>query len=238
MSMERRVRFELLYGKHAPAVKAYVLRRAAPAVADDLVAEVFVVCWRRFDEIPADPLPWLLGVARRVLSTYRRGERRGAALRQRLADDAGAPEVVGDGVPASTAAGGIRWQGAPGEGTLLSASSGEGGGALREALARLSESDRELLLLIAWEGLSPTQAAAAMGVSAATMRVRLHRARRRLARALLREDGERGEGSERGERGERGKASKTGETSERGKTSERGERGDPLPCTPLTMEAP
>jgi RNA polymerase sigma-70 factor (ECF subfamily) len=190
MSMERRVRFELLYGKHAPAVKAYVLRRAAPAVADDLVAEVFVVCWRRFDEIPADPLPWLLGVARRVLSTYRRSERRGAALRQRLTDNVGAPEVVGDGTPTSMSTGRVRSQGVPGEGGPLSVASGEGGGMLREALARLSESDRELLLLIAWEGLSPTQAAAAMGVSAATVRVRLHRARRRLARALEREGAE------------------------------------------------
>ena len=186
MSMERRVRFELLYDEHAPAVKAYVLRRATPAVADDLVAEVFVVCWRRFEEIPADPLPWLLGVARRVLSTYRRGERRGAALRQRLTDNAGAPEAIGGGAPTSMRTGRVRSQGAPGEGISPSASLDEGGGALREALARLSESDRELLLLIAWEGLSPAQAATAMGVSAATVRVRLHRARRRLARALVR----------------------------------------------------
>lgn len=188
--MDRRVRFELLYGRHAPTVKAYVLRRAAPAVADDLVAEVFVVCWRRFEEVPADPLPWLLGVARRVLSTYRRGEQRGAALRQRLAEHPGGPSSMTSGALAP-----------------LSASPGTGAG-LRGALARLSESDRELLMLIAWEGLSPAQAATAMGVSAATMRVRLHRARRRLARALAGEDGQRSDG------------------------------GEPLPCTPLTMEAP
>jgi RNA polymerase sigma-70 factor (ECF subfamily) len=235
MSMERRVRFEILYGKHAPAVKAYVLRRAAPAVADDLVAEVFMVCWRRFDEIPAHPLPWLLGVARRVLSTYRRGERRGAALRQRLADNADAPGVVGwgGGAPTSTTTGGgVRSQRSPGEGTPLPASSGEGGGALHEALAQLSESDRELLLLIAWEGLSPAQAAAAMDVSPATVRVRLHRARRRLARALPRERGERGEW---GAKGERGKTRASDETRAR---SEADEIGEPLPCTPLTMEAP
>jgi RNA polymerase sigma-70 factor (ECF subfamily) len=51
------LRFELLYAKYAPAVKAYALRRAEVAAADDVVAEVFVVCWRRFDEVPADPLP-------------------------------------------------------------------------------------------------------------------------------------------------------------------------------------
>ena len=66
-------------------------------------------------------------------------------------------------------------------------------------------------MLIAWEELSPTQAASALGVKAATVRVRLHRARRRLARALVRESGKR---------------------------SEAGEGSEPLPCTPLTMEAP
>ena len=87
--MERRLRFELLYAKHAPAVKAYVLRRADASTADDVVADVFVVCWRRFEEVPVDPLPWLLGVARRVLSTQRRGERRRGALHDRLAGQAG-----------------------------------------------------------------------------------------------------------------------------------------------------
>jgi RNA polymerase sigma-70 factor (ECF subfamily) len=188
MNMERRVRFELLYGEHAPAVKAYILRRAHPSVTDDLVAEVFMVCWRRLDELPAEPLPWLLGVARRVLSTQRRGERRRVALHRRLAESGAAVGAV--------------------EGAS---------GALRRALERLSETDREVLLLIAWEELSPAQAAAVLDVTAATVRVRLHRARRRLARALLREGGERGEEVEKGERGE---------------------GGEPLPCTPLTMEAP
>jgi RNA polymerase sigma-70 factor, ECF subfamily len=174
--MERRVRFELLYGAHAPAVKAYVLRRASPSVADDLVAEVFVVCWRRFEEVPAAPLPWLLGVARRVLSTQRRGERRGVALQQRLAQHAGAR--AGDNARSTL-------------GVSLSTMPVDASGtALRTALAQLSEPDRELLMLIAWEELSPTQAAAAMGVTAATVRVRLHRARRRLARALACEGGE------------------------------------------------
>jgi RNA polymerase sigma-70 factor (ECF subfamily) len=167
-SMERRVRFELLYGEHASAVKAYILRRAQPSVADDLVAEVFMVCWRRLDKLPAEPLPWLLGVARRVLSTQRRGERRGAALHRRLAES-GMPQQAGGALPPAV---------------------DSAGAALREVLEQLSESDREILLLIAWEGLSPTQAAAVLGIKAATLRVRLHRARRRLARALAREGGE------------------------------------------------
>lgn len=174
--VERRLRFELLYAKHAPTVKAYVLRRSGPSTADDIVAEVFVVCWRRFDEIPPDPLPWLLGVARRVLSTQRRGERRRMALRDRLAhtppgaiaDMTADPETtstdIGDGAPASVA-----------------------DAALAGALAQLSDADRELLLLIAWDGLTPGQAATVLGVKPATARVRLLRARRRLAVALARE---------------------------------------------------
>lgn len=170
------MRFELLYAKHAPAVKAYVLRRAESSTADDVVAEVFVVCWRRFEEVPPDPLPWLLGVARRVLSTQRRGERRRGALRDRLAETlTGAAEAtpeVGDEALAGAA-----------DGVVVNV----GDDALAGALARLSEADRELLTLIAWDGLSPAQAAAVLGVKPATARVRLLRARRRLTQALSRE---------------------------------------------------
>src|SRR5580704_17111219 len=159
--MEKRVRFELLYARHAPAVKAYVLRRSDASSADDVVAEVFVVCWRRFHELPPDALPWLLGVARRVLSTQRRSERRRAALEDRLAGTAV------EAVEGTTT----------GEDCVLAA-----------ALARLSDADRELLLLIAWDGLLPTQAAAVLGVKPATARVRLMRARRRLSHVLAREE--------------------------------------------------
>jgi RNA polymerase sigma factor (sigma-70 family) len=158
--MEKRVRFELMYARHAPAVKAYVLRRSDASSADDVVAEVFVVCWRRFHELPPDALPWLLGVARRVLSTQRRSERRRAALADRLAG--AAVETVEE---------------TAGEDRILAA-----------ALARLGEADRELLLLIAWDGLLPNQAAEVLGLKATTARVRLMRARRRLSQALAREE--------------------------------------------------
>jgi RNA polymerase sigma-70 factor, ECF subfamily len=159
-SVERRVRFELLYAEHAPTVKAYVLRRAGTRSADDVVAEVFVVCWRRLDELPAEPLPWLLGVARKVLSSWRRSEQRRARLSERLVETA-----------------------PPAEGPL-----GEvGDRLLARALAQISDSDRELLLLIAWDGLTPTQAAVTLEIRPATARVRLLRARRRLAVALERQ---------------------------------------------------
>jgi RNA polymerase sigma-70 factor, ECF subfamily len=198
--VEKRLRFELLYAKYAPAVKAYVLRRAAASMVDDVVAEVFVVCWRRFEDVPVDPLPWLLGVARRVLSTQRRGERRRGALHERLAGQAG--RGMGDaledfvavaptdfatwtsedtaGELASDSASASRY---PGEGALA----GVIDPGLAAALTRLSESDRELLLLIAWEGLSPVEAAVVLGIKPATARVRLLRARRRLTQALSRE---------------------------------------------------
>jgi RNA polymerase sigma-70 factor, ECF subfamily len=198
--MERRLRFELLYAKYAPAVKAYALRRAGASMADDVVAEVFVVCWRRFEEVPVDPLPWLLGVARRVLSTQRRSERRRGALHERLAgqpsgDEGDTPEDFVAATPTDFA----TWTSAGIAGDLASNSAsvsrypGEAALAgvtdpvLAAALARLNDADRELLLLIAWEALSPAEAAAVLGIKPATARVRLLRARRRLTQALSRE---------------------------------------------------
>ena len=201
--MERRLRFELLYAKHAPAVKAYVLRRGEASTADDVVAEVFVVCWRRFEEVPADPLPWLLGVARRVLSTQRRGERRRGALYERLAGQAGgnmgeAPEDFAavastDFAPWTSrdVVGDLADNSAPAGFTLGEAAlAGVTDPALAAALASLNDADRELLLLIAWDALSPAEAATVLGVKPATARVRLLRARRRLTQALSRERAE------------------------------------------------
>lgn len=157
--MESEARFELLYARHAPAVKGYLLRRCDPTNVDDALAEVFVVCWRRLHELPADPLPWLLGVARRVLSTHRRSERRRLALQSRLA------ETLVESIEVYSVEDRV----------------------LVDALARLSEADQELLLLIAWEGLSPSQVATVLGAKPATVRVRLLRARRRLSSAMARQ---------------------------------------------------
>ena len=138
-----------------------MLRRADSSCAEDAVAEVFIVCWRRLHEIPADPLPWLLGVARRVLSTQRRSERRRQALDVRLAEVADGPAQV--------------------EPSMAD-------GVLARALSSLSDADRELLLLIAWEELSPGQAATVLELKPQTARMRLMRARRRLSQALAREE--------------------------------------------------
>jgi RNA polymerase sigma factor (sigma-70 family) len=151
---ERATRFENLYRDTAANVYAYCLRRGAGEFADDIVDDVYLVAWRRLDELPGEPLPWLLGTARRVLANHRRSRQRQAALVDRL---------VSDAVPASSPADRppIVW-----------------------ALRTLAPADQELLLLVAWDGLSTRQAADVVGCSAVAARVRLYRARRRLATAL------------------------------------------------------
>jgi RNA polymerase sigma-70 factor, ECF subfamily len=153
--VEPRARFETLYREHAGAVRAYARRRIDAAAADDVVAEAFLVAWRRLDEVPGEPLPWLLGVARRVLANKRRGEARAAALKDRVAATDPPPVIV---EPPS--------------------------GRLGDALQALGERDREALLLVAWEGLTSGQAAEVLGLRPGTFAVRLHRARRRLERLL------------------------------------------------------
>lgn len=149
-------RFEELFRSHYPAVRGYALRRSSPDAAQDAVAETFLVAWRRLDDVPEDALPWLFGVARRVLANQRRSSGRGAALEQRLAGAAGGAQVdLEESVTESEV--------------------------VRSALALLSERDREALILVAWHGLSGKRAARAAGCSRAAFDVRLHRARRRLA---------------------------------------------------------
>jgi RNA polymerase sigma-70 factor (ECF subfamily) len=157
--MERRERFEALYRAHAGAVRGYALRRTGAAAADDVVAEVFLVAWRRLDDVPSDPLPWLLGAGRRVLANRRRGDDRQAALREKLiAETASRPPVEGP-----------SW---------------DHDDRVLRALAGLGPEDREALLLVAWEGLTPARAARVLEVRPGTFAMRLHRARRRLARVL------------------------------------------------------
>ena len=155
-----------LYERHAPAVHRYALRRSDPDTAEEVTAQVFLVAWRRREQLPAEPLPWLYGVARRVLADQRRGASRRLRLRDRL------------------------------EGETVGAATGDGAGVgadavlelpdrdLASALNELSPPDREALLLRYWEELEPAQIGRVMGCSRAAAVVRLHRARGRLRRAL------------------------------------------------------
>ena len=83
--VEPEARFEAIYRAYADAVHAYARRRTAVAAADDVVSETFLVVWRRLPDVPDAPLPWLLGIARRVLANRRRSESRNEALTHRLA---------------------------------------------------------------------------------------------------------------------------------------------------------
>ena len=157
--MNRRETFEELFNAHYWSVRAYVLRRGSAAAAEDVVAETFLVAWRRLDSVGDDPLPWLLGVARRVLANQQRADRRRGALTARL-----------QGVFATQSP---QWE-----------PPGQMSDELAVAMARLSPGEREALLLVAWEGLEPARAARAAGCSPAAFRARLHRARRHVAAAL------------------------------------------------------
>lgn len=78
-------RFEALYARHFGDVLAYTLRRAPRALAQDATAETFLVVWRRLDDVPDNPLPWLLAVARKSLANQRRSAHRQHVLIERLA---------------------------------------------------------------------------------------------------------------------------------------------------------
>jgi RNA polymerase sigma-70 factor, ECF subfamily len=155
----RRRRFEDLWRAHHDAVMAFVLRRTAREQAGDAVEETFLAAWRRLDEAPDEPRLWLYGIARGVLANERRAGRRRSALLRRLA---GLRAVV-DPDPADAAFGhGPAWN----------------------AFLRLAPVEREAIALVAWDGLEPREAAQVAGCSRTAFRVRLHRARRKLARDL------------------------------------------------------
>jgi RNA polymerase sigma-70 factor (ECF subfamily) len=148
-------RFRVLYDAAYPRVMAYALRRARTREdALDVVAETMLTAWRRLDDIPADErrLPWVFGVARRVLANHHRSADRRDRLTARLdpAREAADPEFE----------------------------------AVHEALAALSPAHREILTLSAWEDLDNDEIAVVLGISPGAVALRLHRARRRLAREL------------------------------------------------------
>lgn len=147
-------RYDRLWREFAPRVQAYALRHCGATAADDVVAETFLVAWRRLDDVPEPALPWLLVVARNTILNQRR-----TRARMRL-DDSGEDRLaaVADGGP----------------GPEVTATERE---AALAALAALGAIDRETLLLVAWDGLSATEAAEVAGCTPAAFRVRLHRAR-------------------------------------------------------------
>jgi RNA polymerase sigma-70 factor (ECF subfamily) len=157
----RAERFRVLFDRHYSQVLAYSLRRSRhEADAHDVVAETFTVAWRRFDDLPPEDrwLPWLYGVARRVLANQRR-----RAARQ---------ERVVDRLASETERGGFRSEGS------------DAADLVQQQLAQLRPDDQEILRLAMWETLPHDQIATVLGISTNAVGIRLHRARNRLGRRL------------------------------------------------------
>jgi RNA polymerase sigma-70 factor, ECF subfamily len=164
----RRDRFERVAPGLIEPVRRYLARRTDPDTAEDVLAETLLVCWRRIEDLPGEPLPWAYGVARMCL---RNAER--AARRQRRV----AAKVAALDPPRSVAG---------------ADESGDPGVAL--ALSRLRAEDAEVLRLWAWEELAPPEIGAVLGCTANAASIRLHRARQRLRDELRKI--ERGSGHE------------------------------------------
>jgi RNA polymerase sigma factor (sigma-70 family) len=156
-------RFTRLAEAAGPRVLAYLARRVdPPGDAADLLAEVLATAWRRAVDLPTDDeqaAAWLFGIAKGTLANHRRGQTRRRALADRLRDHL-EHRLHGAAPPADETV------------------------AVRDALSRLTPDDRELLTLIAWDGLRADEAAAVLGIDAAAARQRLVRARRRLRAEL------------------------------------------------------
>ena len=147
---------------HRAAILRYGLRRLDdPSAAEDLVAETFIVVWRRFDELPSrdEELFWLYGIAGRVLSNLRRSRQRSMRLESRLAFE----RELGQEMP--------RY-------------SMEDVEELMEALRSLSPEEREIIQLAYWEKLSYREMGVVLGCSEKAGGIRISRARQQLRQLL------------------------------------------------------
>jgi RNA polymerase sigma-70 factor, ECF subfamily len=155
--------FRRCYQTTSARVYAYVRRQSDEDDCDDIIAEVYLAAWRHFDHLPTEPVPWLLGTARKVLANHWRSRGR----RQRLA-----AEIAGISQLA----------------TADCATQAVDRTDLVAALGQLSGEDREILLVTGWDGLNSSQAAEVLQCSPQAARARLSRARKRLAAHLTESD--------------------------------------------------
>jgi RNA polymerase sigma-70 factor (ECF subfamily) len=162
----RELRFRAVFEATYDDVLRFAQRRVDPIHAEDVTADVFLVAWRRLDDMPdgGDARPWLFGVARATLLNHRRGQRRRDALAVRVAD-ASTPAGIADHPDDLGELAAVRLD-------------------LASAWARLSAAEQETISLTVWEGLDARGAGAVLGCSATAYRLRLSRARRSLRRHL------------------------------------------------------
>jgi RNA polymerase sigma factor (sigma-70 family) len=166
-----RERFEHVYQQTRIPILAYLARRTESAEdAADMLGEVYLIAWRRITDLPAGEQArlWLFGVARRVLANQRRRYRSQDRLAATLEET-------------------LRLHGRDEQWAVREEGLSD---TIVAALNTLSASDRELLMLSAWEELSPGEIAVVLSRPAALIRVRLHRARAKLRARLFDPDGE------------------------------------------------
>ena len=161
---ERRARFETIWAQHSLKVRAYCIRRVASHDADDVCSEIFLVIWRRIDEIPPPPktLLYIYGIAGKVVSNHTRSFRRKSRLDEKLRNLGVAPPV---------------------DPALLVVQSSDDVD-VATAVRNLSPKDREIVMLYAWEDLPRNDIAEIMGMTKSAVDQRIHRSYQRLARAL------------------------------------------------------
>lgn len=159
--------FAELFDRHAPRIHRYIARRTDRQAADDLVAETFLAAFAKrhsYDTAHQDAAPWLYGIATNLIGQHRRDEVRQARIRRAVLPEPDPPGHA-DRVAADVTASSVH-------------------GLLAAALAALPPGDRDVVLLVAWEQLTYTETARALGIPAGTVRSRLNRARSRLRPAL------------------------------------------------------
>ncbi|TFC27588.1 sigma-70 family RNA polymerase sigma factor [Cryobacterium sp. TMT2-18-3] len=148
-------------------VRRYLHRRTDAATADDVIGDTLLVCWRRLDEVPDDPLPWAIVVARQCLSNAQRAERRRIRLVGRIIAVDPPPSAADENPAAATVDGAAE------------------AARVTTALAGLRRNEAEILRLWAWDELTSPQIAVVLGISANAAAIRLHRAKARLKQELL-----------------------------------------------------
>nr|WP_221382930.1 RNA polymerase sigma factor [Actinoplanes polyasparticus] len=152
-------RFRALHEDTFADLLRFVERRVPPDEAEDIVSTVYLTAWRRHAELPEDARPWLFAVARRTMANQTRGWLRRRALDVRLT--ATEQHEVPDGSSGTAA----RLD-------------------LQRAWRSLSAADREVLALVAFDGLTADQAATVLNCRRSAFTMRLGRARKRLQSAL------------------------------------------------------
>ncbi|GAA4253723.1 RNA polymerase sigma factor [Dactylosporangium darangshiense] len=160
-------RFTAVFDRHYRQIYAYAARRLGPDLAEDVASETFLIAFDRrhaYDGARADARSWLYGIASNLIARHARAEMR---RYKALAKAVGATEAGdhADAVVGRLDAMAVR-------------------GRLADALRRLPEPVRAVLLLVAWAGLNQQEVAAALDIPAGTARSRLHRARQEMRQAL------------------------------------------------------